>query len=591
MFIILDNAESILDPQGIDAQKIYAVMEELSQFKTVCLCVTSRIATVPRYCKRPIIPTLSMEAACNIFYGIYDDGGRSDVISDLLQRLDFHALTITLLATVASHNMWSYDRLAREWGAYRTQVLQTDFNESLAASIELSLASPTFRKFGPGARDLLGVVAFFPQGVDENNIEWLFHNIPERTKVFDGFCVLSLTYRSNGFITMLAPLREYLRSKDPRSSPLLRTTKECYLTRLSVRVDPDEPGFKDAQWITSEDVNVEHLLDVFTSIDTDSVDIWAACARFIQHLCWHKRRMVTLGPKIEGLPDDHPSKPECLFHLSWLFDLVGNHVESKRLLVHTLRLYRERGDDFEVAQTLRHLADTNRRLEFYREGIAQVKEALEIYGRLNDILGQARSLHRLARLLYHDKQLDAAEEAASRAVFLLDGEDQYPVCLCYRVLGQIFHSKDETDKAIKHFEKALGVASLFNWHGQVFWNHHSLAELHSNEGKFDDAHAHIARAKTHAINDPYLLGRAMELEARFWYKESRPEEARSEASCAADIYEKIGAAKGMEDCRVLLQLIEEKIQKSVTPGESYFDGESRKSTSPCTFSLLSSVWY
>ena len=106
MFIVLDSAESILDPQGTNRRDIYTVVNELCQFKTICLCVTSRITTVPRYCKRPEILTLSMEAACEIFYGIYGDGEQSNIVDDLLQRLDFHALSITLLATTASNNMW-----------------------------------------------------------------------------------------------------------------------------------------------------------------------------------------------------------------------------------------------------------------------------------------------------------------------------------------------------------------------------------------------------------------------------------------------------------------------------------------------------
>ena len=171
MLIILDNAESVLDPQGANAQEIYPVVDELCRFNTICLCITSRITTVPPYCKRPEIPTLSMEAACDIFYGIYGAGGRSGVINDLLKRLDFHALSTTLLATTASHNMWNYHRLAKEWDGKRAQVLQTDYNGSLAATIELSLASPTFCKLGPDARDLLGVIAFFPSGVDEKNLD------------------------------------------------------------------------------------------------------------------------------------------------------------------------------------------------------------------------------------------------------------------------------------------------------------------------------------------------------------------------------------------------------------------------------------
>jgi hypothetical protein len=111
MILLLDNTESVLDPQGTDALEIYTLVDELSRFNNICLGVTSRISTIPLNCKRLIIPTLSMESACDIFYRIYNGGGRSNVVSDLVRQLDFHALSITLLATAASHNMWGYDRL------------------------------------------------------------------------------------------------------------------------------------------------------------------------------------------------------------------------------------------------------------------------------------------------------------------------------------------------------------------------------------------------------------------------------------------------------------------------------------------------
>ena len=557
MLIVLDNAESILDPKGTNAEEIYSVVDELCQFKKVCLCVTSRITTVPSRCKRPTIPTLSMEAACNIFHGIYDGDRQSNIISDLLRRLDFHALSITLLATTASQNAWDYDRLAKEWNTQRAKVLQTLHNKSLAATIELSLTSPTFQSLGSDARDLLGVVAFFPQGIDEKNIDWLFPNISNTNNTFDGFCVLSLTYRSNGFITTLAPIRDYLSLKDPRSSPLLCATRDCYFSRLSVEVGPGLPGFAEARWVASEDLNVEHLLDVFASID-DTDNIWEACCNFLKHLVWHKPRQTVLKPRIQHLPVNHPYKPNCLFALSLLFQQIGNDGERKNLLVQALELQRQRGDDSdEVAQTLMALSDANRVLGFTTEGIQQVGEALEIYKRTGSTTGQGDCLSRLAWLLLDDKQLDAAENAASNAINLLSNEGRdYTVVGLHRALGQIHHSKDKNEEAIHHFNTAIQTASLHNWLDELFWINFEMAMLFRDECEHDDANTHVERAKSYAAEDIYRLGRAMKLQAEVWYLEGRFEDAKSEALRALENYERAGAARDEGACMVLLQYIE-----------------------------------
>ena len=557
MVIVLDNAESILDPLGTDAQEIYAVVEELSRSNNIWICITSRISTTPPDYRHLDIPTLSVDAARDTFYQIYDSNSRSDLVNEILEQLDFHPLSITLLATVAHQNKWDTTRLISEWGRRRTSVLQTQHSKCLAAAIELSLASPLFQELGPDARGLLGVVGFFPRGIDENNLGWFFPAISDITNIFDKFCILSLTYRSDGFVTMLAPLRDYLSPKDPKSSPLLCMVKEHYFTRLSIDVDPNEPNFGETRWIVSEDTNIEHLLDILTTVDANSDSVWDACVNFMHHLYWHKPRLTILESKIEGLPDNHPSKPRCLNKLAGLLGLVGNWVESKRVLIHALKLWRERGDDYWVARALMALSDKNRPMGLLKEGIQLANEALEIYERLDNTKQQAQCLLRLAYLLNDDEQLDAAEEAASRAIDLLpeDGQ-QYLVCECHRMLGHIYRSKGETEKAIHHFEIAIGIATPFDWHDHLFWVYYKLVELFLGEGRLDDAQAHVEQAKSHAIDGPYNLGSAMLLQAAVWYKQDKLEEAKSEVLRATELFEKLGAAGDLEACRNCLQVME-----------------------------------
>jgi len=60
----------------------------------------------------------------------------------------------------------------------------------------------------------------------------------------------------------------------------------------------------------------------------------------------------------------------------------------------------------------------------------------------------------------------------------------------------------------------------------------------------------------------------MELQAWVWYDQHRLEESKSEALRAADVYEKIGAAKNLENCKSLLQDIEKRLNTPVASGRS-----------------------
>ena len=116
----------------------------------------------------------------------------------------------------------------------------------------------------------------------------------------------------------------------------------------------------------------------------------------------------------------------------------------------------------------------------------------------------------LAGLLGFEEQFDAAEEAASRAIDLLPEKDnQYLIYKSHCTLGRICMSKGKGEKAIHHFEVAVGIATPFNWHDDLCGVHHELAIIFLCEGRFNDAQAHVEQAKSHLIDNAYALGNTM----------------------------------------------------------------------------------
>ena len=311
MFLVLDNAETILDPGANDAEATYRVVDELWQFPNVYILITSRISTVPPM-KQKEIPSLPRDAASKIFCSIRGVETASAVVEGLLEKLEYHALSVILLATVALQNRWDDDRLAREWEKRRTSLLTTrhskgDPANSLATAIDLSLDSPMFVALGGDAREVLEIIAFFPQGVDEGGLEWVFPTVTRIQDIIDTLCILSLTHRAGSFVTMLAPLRNHLLSKDPLSAPLLLTTKAQYFARLALITNTYvDLGLSETKWVVSENTNVEHLLDVFTSFGV----LRPACRPILQFIRL-RHCFVTLRVQVRALPDSDPRKAVC----------------------------------------------------------------------------------------------------------------------------------------------------------------------------------------------------------------------------------------------------------------------------------------
>jgi tetratricopeptide (TPR) repeat protein len=214
-------------------------------------------------------------------------------------------------------------------------------------------------------------------------------------------------------------------------------------------------------------------------------------------------------------------------------------------------------------------------LSLFEEGIREAKEALEIMERVGGTTDRAKCLESLANSLLENKQLDAAEDAISGAINLWEEDQQFNICRSHQTLGQIYRRKGEREKAVQNFEVALGIASRFEWHNQIFWIHHYMTWLFCTEDELDDAQSHITQAKLHVVDDKYCLGNAMGFQAWIWLKQGRVEDAMSEALGAKEIFEKLGAVMDLGNVRGLIEAIEEEMESRATAVASDSIGESQ----------------
>jgi len=339
--LVIDNAETFLGAGTEDVGKIKETIVDLGGHDTVHLILTSRSANLPNL---PLIHHdvggLDVEASRATFTSIYkhDIGTRLD---SLFSSLDHHALSISLLSHVASQNAYqSTDEIEQAWRKKQTRLLKTGDgkSESLPATIELSIDSPSLRAMKAAVLAFLRTVAFLPEGVHRNDLSGIFSNFTGIEDIVSAVSLSSLTYRSGERFTMLSPIRLYI--TDKYNANLLYTdlfiisTRDYFYKELSSN---------PKSWIMRESANTERLM----SFDLTSPHIHAnfndrlrtlkSVDSLLDALYNYHLRQTSLFPLLKSASEERPrirvagvsigkrsskrlvlEKAECLIDICWL---------------------------------------------------------------------------------------------------------------------------------------------------------------------------------------------------------------------------------------------------------------------------------
>ena len=208
--LVLDGVEPILDPLAPGAAEIVSAIEEFNRCQNLRLLVTSKMDVKITDFRRVEVPILSANGAQDVFHSRCSLE-RSVEVDNLLEELDFHPLSIDLLAGAARENDWDKAALLEAWDGGKSDILKAYGRQSLEDNIKSTLGTPTIQAHGTTALETLRALAGHPSGVKERELESTFAGIVGIGDATDALCKFFLVYRQDGVVNMLSPFRFYFR--------------------------------------------------------------------------------------------------------------------------------------------------------------------------------------------------------------------------------------------------------------------------------------------------------------------------------------------------------------------------------------------
>ncbi|KAG2143131.1 hypothetical protein BD769DRAFT_1772202 [Suillus cothurnatus] len=327
--VVLDNAETFEEASASSVLRdIPPAIAEMANIPGVKEC-TKRAMDYQGY------SATGLELCSAMFFQIYQCACHSEAeedISGLLKELDFHPLSINILANAAQQNGWSPTMLLKRWNDRHSK---------------LSLSSPSVQNLGEDGLRVLAIVAFLPQGLNEDLASDLLPSLPQVDTICDVLCMQSLVYRQDNFI------KRYVPSTIALSLPV-HQTRDQY-----------------ADIIISDHLNIEQVVAFnLACISDDAEETCAACCRFLACLEWHLPRPTTLTPAISNIIENSSTwklKAYCLLNLGQLYSTLLLLADAAHVLQAAEALYFTAGDPENMGRCLTARAEMLRSRGHFRQ--------------------------------------------------------------------------------------------------------------------------------------------------------------------------------------------------------------------------------
>ncbi|KAJ7585406.1 hypothetical protein C8J56DRAFT_1165836 [Mycena floridula] len=545
IIFLLDNFETPWNAPGARGAVAH-ILQEIAQFSHVALFVTMRATVAP--CEdiewgEIRIQALGPEASHQLFVSIYPQLQHDPKLADLLKMVGHMALAVKLMAIYGKNTGWSVQQLLSSYKSTGTSMLGSaqgsDAQNSVSVSICMSLES-SLVKNELNAGQLLHIIARLPSGTTPDNLEqWWAPHLKNRNGALRVLLEASLLEHQATTYIVLPVIRSYL--LDPLQSPDnihdSMINAACNFLKQYNSTNPGEESFQNDMQVRSiEEINLQSILLQTSEFNTDVIN--ALCT-----LAWHQCRV---RPRTEVI--EHAVK--LLQNITDQQKLVADTFHCYATILYSLNHFQESLQQYylareaylaaseptlaawasiDIAQVsvfkdssfneMPLLEQTQHELESIGQGSEQWRRATACclillgvahsrrcnYSKALEHLTRARDLcsdspfdrvqctNHLAEVYHHLQQLDEAERMAMQTVNehkQIGAYSGWPLL----VLGMIYISKAEYNKAIKSLEEGLQFVKTYGDQRDAGNILLELGRAYMKMSKDDDAKSSFSQA-------------------------------------------------------------------------------------------------
>ncbi|KAJ7578863.1 hypothetical protein C8J56DRAFT_1170140 [Mycena floridula] len=537
IILLLDNFETPWNALGARGA-ISHILQDITQFSHVTLFVTMRATIAP--CEEieweeMRIQALDPVASHQLFISIHPESQEDSKLSELLEMLGHMALAVKLMARYGKNTGQKAAQLILGYQATGTSMLGSaqgsDRQNSVSVSICMSLES-SLVKNELNAALLLQIIAMLPSGTSPETLQqWWAENLENLNGALRVLLETSLLERRTTTYFVLPVIRSYLLdgSHFPSNTHDSMVKAACNFLEQYNSFNPGEESFQDdMQTRAIEEINLQSILLQTSESNLDVIDA-------LHTLAWHQYRV---RPRTEVI--QHAVK--LLQNVTNQNQLVGHVYNCYATILYTLGQYQESlkqrslardaylaaSRPTDAAWALTDIADVSALIDSsfneiplleqaqqelesidedgqqYREAMANCliflgnahsrqsnhSEALEHLTRARDFCSdlpfeRAQCADKLAAAHHRLQQLDEAEKWAVLAVSERKQIGGY-LGGAFLILGMIYISKAEYDKAISSLEEGLQHAKTYRHQRETASILLELGRAHMKKGKNND---------------------------------------------------------------------------------------------------------